>query len=429
MGIKDFSKIFSAVKTVKIKDLAGQTIAIDAMTEIYRSALGAKTVSTLTDKYGKPTLHISVILANVIEMQRQGVNQIWVFDHDQDADANAEFHNVAKIEELAKRKKRRDEAQEKLEDLENKTAVHTTGTTVTTSATTTSTILVQIAPIVPIDPIAPIDIQEELMDDLDANLVLVDDEPSKSTDDQKAQLEKQIFSASKEMINDIKLIFNWLSIRYIEAPAGYEGEQIASYLSATDQCDAVYSGDTDPIPFGAKVHYRKNTRDKKIYLYTREDVLNQLKEANDNYPTPTIKDLRKLCAAAGSDFAPKTPRIGPKTILQKLHTIKLTKQQQTAVKTFEQEPTEDIVVCNMDKKPFSADPAPLIDWLVNERSFTRSRVVTQLGKLTIKDDKTIKQPSAKVNKQPVPKVNKQPVPKVNKQPVTKAKKKSATVNN
>jgi hypothetical protein len=346
MGIKNFSKTFLANRVVKIKDLAGKTIAIDAMTEIYRAALGAKSVSTLTDRYGNSTLHISVILANVIEMQKQGITQIWVFDHDQSADVNIAFHNPLKIDELLKRKIRKDDAKEKLDQLD----------------------------------VLFSDSDEEIKESKES--IDMAQKNKKSISDKKDSLEKQLFTASKNMINDIKLILNCLNIRYIEAPAGYEGEQIASYLSATDQCDGVYSSDTDPIPFGAKVHYRKNARDKKIYEYTAINLLKQIQEANEHFPKPKLNDLRKVCVAMGCDFAPKTPGVGAKTILKKLHLIKLTKKQIEAIKQFEKEPTEDIQVVNLDKQPFTnCNTQTLIDWLVKERSFTRSRVITWLNKV------------------------------------------------
>lgn len=102
MGIKDFSKTFEAVRVVKWKDLKNKTVAIDAMTEIYRAALGAQSTHTLTDRDGNPTIHLSVLLANIVEMQSNGIKQIWVFDHDAEADANASFHNPNKINELEK---------------------------------------------------------------------------------------------------------------------------------------------------------------------------------------------------------------------------------------------------------------------------------------------------------------------------------------
>jgi 5'-3' exonuclease len=372
MGIQNFSKTFKSTKVIKMKNLAGKKIAIDAMTEIYRSALGAKSVSTLTDKYGNPTLHINVILANIIDMQNCKVDQIWVFDHDKSSDENKEYHNPAKLDELLRRKKIRDEAKEKLEEIEahDKLAAY--------NITKSKSNSIIIEPSV-----------EEILQDLPDDMVdIVDNynnhvnQANHDNEAKKESLKKQIFTATREMINDVKLILNCLNIRYIEAPAGYEGEQIASYLSSTDQCYAVYSGDTDAIPFGAKIHYRKS-RDKKIYEYVLSDILNQIAEANDNIKKPTIADLRKACIALGCDYAPKTPGVGAKTVLKKLDTIKLTTvQKKKALTMFMKEPTEDIEVYNLDKTPFvNCKKDILLEWLVTEKSFSKVRVAKWLDKV------------------------------------------------
>ena len=60
MGIKNFSKTFNPTRIIKNKDLKNMTLAIDAMTELYRASLGAKTVDLLTDDEGNPTLFISM---------------------------------------------------------------------------------------------------------------------------------------------------------------------------------------------------------------------------------------------------------------------------------------------------------------------------------------------------------------------------------
>lgn len=371
MGIKGFSQIFKAVKTVKIKDLKGKTLAIDAFYELYRASLGGSSVSLLTDKYGKPTMHINVILAIVIDLQKNNVGQYWVFDHE--SDDNSEFHNPAKVKELIKRKAKKEEARKKLEELN----------------------------------------QEVLFSDDEEDTDATSDKNSSekqkislekqknSFEKQKNSLEKQNFTVSKEIINDIKLIFNFLHIRYIDSPASFEAEHTCAIMNKNGHCDGVYSGDTDPIPFGALVQYRKN-RDKNIYMYTREDILNQIMEANESFkPTKSLKvkgqthinkpctkianleDIQKICAMAGWDNHEKTPGIGPKTILKKYHNVELTDEQKKVVKEFKKEYIGDLEVNNLDSEPFvGCDFKGLLDWLSNERSFARSRIINQLKKVT-----------------------------------------------
>lgn len=339
MGVKDFSKAFKAVGTVKWKDKSGETIAIDAMTELYRAALGAKKITTLTDASGKPTMHINVYLANLIEMQKQSINQIHIFDYDPSSEENADFHNPAKLDEIKKRQQRKDIARKK---------------------------------------------RDALFSDSDSEDSESEKKQKKLTkEDMKNQLDKQLFSLDKSMINDIKLILNCLNIKYIEAPKGFEGECIAAYLNERGIVDAVYSGDTDPIVFGAPVLYRKNPRDKKIYEYTQEDILRQIKETNSKFRDPDLDDIRKTCLILGTDFAPKTPRVGSGTVLKKLHELKLTEKQKDARMHFERKPKKSsIIIHNEDKTPFvDCDVNVLLEWLVKEKSFSRSRITNMLKKV------------------------------------------------
>jgi 5'-3' exonuclease len=355
MGIKKFSEIFAHKRIVKIKDFAKKTIAIDTMTELYRAALGGKSVNMLTDESGHATMHITVLLSVIVEMQKHKVDQIWVFDHQDNS--TAEFHNPAKIQELLIRKRRKDIAQAKLDTLNQ--------------------IVINALPVMH----TSVELKEEFLGDLTDDEIKV-----ASTQETKDKLEKQIFRPPQYMIDDIKLILNCLNIKYTVAPATFEGEQIASYLSATGQCDGVYSSDTDPIAFGAKVLYRKNTRDKKIYEYVQSDIIKQLRKYQ---PVATLADIRKVAVIAGTDFVPKTPGVGPKTILAKYKNIVLTDEQIAAIKTFEKEPDEDISTYNLDKTPFvDTNYKLLIEWLVSERSFSKERVIKTLGKV-IDMDKTI----------------------------------------
>jgi 5'-3' exonuclease len=119
MGIQFFSKVFRPYNTIKLKELSGRTIAIDAMTEIYRAVLGSKSVGMLTDKNGNNTMHINVIMANIIEMQKLGIKTIWVFDHVNSTEEK-QHHNPDKANELLKRRQRKDDAKEQLKELQLK---------------------------------------------------------------------------------------------------------------------------------------------------------------------------------------------------------------------------------------------------------------------------------------------------------------------
>lgn len=436
MGIKNLSKAFKAVRTVKYKDLKGQTIAIDAMTELYRAALGAKTIATLTDASGNPTLHINVILSIVIDLHRNGVKQIWVFDHNQDP--NADFHNPMKLAELGKRKKRKELAIEQIKSLadlkdeepmfsdsDEEESSHTVDHPLTSEEKEEK------------EELTPPTMQEITLNPEEEVYIatltyrqkaqfmlkktneakkqyeqeLADYNFQKSKKDKINSLEKQTFSVSKDMINDVKFILTCLGIKFMEAPKGFEGEAIASYLTQIGQADAVFSGDTDPIAYGAKVLLRRNPKDKLIYEYTQEDILKQIAEANEEFPKPTLHDFHVVAMALGTDACEKTPGIGPATVLKKLHSIELTKKQIAAMKEFVKVPDmSGVTIYNADKEAFEdCQTDALIDWLVVEKSFSKTRIKIQLDKALVPE---ITKTSVKsVKKVKSPKAVKKPIPR------------------
>lgn len=96
MGVKDFFKLFTG-RVVNLNTLRGQTIAIDAMTEIYRATLGIR--EPLRTTSGKVTTHISVLITIISKYRKAGINQIYVFD--------GEVPPALKGRELARRRELR----------------------------------------------------------------------------------------------------------------------------------------------------------------------------------------------------------------------------------------------------------------------------------------------------------------------------------
>jgi len=342
MGIKQFSKAFTAGRIVKWSDLQGKRIAVDAMTEIYRASLGARRLNLLTDHMGRPTLYINVIIANLIQMEKNNIKQIWVFDHDA---SNGEY-NPIKVMELTKRREQKRKVKEKIQKARESLAAVNNALTE----------------------------EEMLFSDDDSDDDDGDDDGNNNVDSVQNtidRLTKQTYTVSNREIADIKFILNCLGISWVDAPKAYEGEHIAAYLSKIGVVDGVYSSDTDPIPFGATTLWRKNLRDKKIYEYNLNDIL----QSHDL----TIKELRKVCVILGCDFAPKTKRIGPKTVFKKLHNTLLTTEQQAAIGEFSKtdDAELDITIHNEDIVAFSNKELfdKLIQWLVIEKDFSRSRML------------------------------------------------------
>jgi 5'-3' exonuclease len=365
MGIKDFSKTFNPNKVIMFKDIKNTRIAFDIMSELWRAALGTKNIKTLTDKYGNSTVHISVILSNIIQLAKNKVEIIGCFDYNKKADET--YHNPIKYMEIKKRQKSKDKAKKLLDEdqliSDNEEEDQLISDNEDEKKVNSNT--------------NNIDIDNEFNNNNDNNEEKKENPKKvKLSQDKKAMLEKQAFSVNSNMINDIKFLFDCFNIKYLEAPKSYEGEYMCSYLEKNKFVDGCFSNDTDLIAFGCKKFYRRNPRDKKIYIYTQENVLEQIGEGSN------INDIRKIAVILGCDFCDKTKKIGPKTIFSKYKNIELNEQQQNAYNYYSRELDNNIEIINSDKHQFvNCNKDILIDWLVNEKSFNRDRITKQLEKI------------------------------------------------
>jgi 5'-3' exonuclease len=347
MGIKGFFSVFNKCSEIKLQNLKSKTIAIDAMLILYRCALGMKNVSGLTDKSGKPTLHINSIISNIIKFQTNGINQIWVFDHN--GDSNDNFHNPQKMHELEKRRKIREKAQLALINLKQKS---------NENALFSSSDDEKIADV--------IKSQEQTRIDIHKN-------------------ERMAFRVQPWMIDDVKYILNCFDIDWVEAPAGFEGEQICAQLTNREFkikdrvmiADAVFSNDSDVLAFGAKAQIKLGSgkTKSKMFLYDLTDNLNEHKLTHD--------DMIKIGVILGCDFAPKTPRVGIKTVIKKMNNVILTTEQNKAVQLFKK-------VCDFNQLKWYGSSNPfkdqkkisqLLNWLVDAKSFKKERMQKQFEKI------------------------------------------------
>jgi len=316
MGVLDFTKCFSPVLILKEKyvfeKFKGLTIAIDAYNEIYRASTGVKNISQMTDAYGNNTSHLTVIISLISRLKSYGVKQLWVFDHSSEEKA---FHNPFKQDEINKRILRQQAVQNKLQELKAE-----------------------------------------------------DNEEHK---DRISSLEKQTLKITEQTKNEVKYILTQLGINYIDSPAGFEAEHVAAYLSRTDKIDAVYSADTDCIPFGAKIMIKKKGQEYEIYTY--EDICDQIKDVTGT--DADIYDIRKICAILGCDFCERRPRVGPKTVLKKYKSIpndSLTEKQRKAIEAFSMDPVNIEFKSDYDEK---INPVELFEWLHLIKNFDLDNLI------------------------------------------------------
>jgi hypothetical protein len=375
MGIHDFTKCFKATRTVKIKDFAGSTVAVDALGEIWRAALGAKSVTVLTDAAGKPTLHITVILAMLAEFKKHNISQIWVFDH------SGRSHNLNKLHEQAARQATRQHAVKQLKQLADFAADNIPVFDIPDSHPLDNTLEQQ----------AKQDKQEQTKQEQTKQEhtkqeQTKQDKQEHTKQEQKNSLEKRAFSVSPEMIDDVILILNALNIPWLEAPAGFEAEAICSQLNAAGLVSWVYSGDTDPVAFGALVLVRRNVKDKLYYEYTSADICEQITKVTER--PANISDIRKIAVVLGCDFCARTPGVGPATVKKKYTTVTLTPQQTNALKHYSEPIFADIIAqaTTLLTKPGEVLTDLLITWLVEQKNFNRTRLNKTLAAWLKPDD-------------------------------------------
>lgn len=349
MGVKGFTKVFSKCDEITLKDLKNTVLAIDASLELYRASLGMASVKGLTDSSGKPTLHISVILANIIKYKLNKIDTIWVFDFDPKKMKNEECHNPLKLQELEDRRKRREKAKKKIKELKSR---------------------------------------EE---DSDCDLFSDSEEEESQSEKDRKEIQKQekiAFSLQSWMVNDIKLILNLLDIKWVEAPKGVEAECLAARLTHDDvsEADAVLSSDADALLFGASTLIKKNTRTKKYHRFYLEDILEEKKISQDQLiqtgivlGTDMYKDKEKKLFY----------RIGPKSVINKIKSGVLSekfkdKDVKKAFRHFKSTcDVETLEWKNEDEESFTNKKKAnlLLEWLVNEKSFNRTRIKKQLSKI------------------------------------------------
>jgi flap endonuclease-1 len=277
MGVKKFGNVFKPDSQITFKELEGCVVAVDAMAELYRSNLGINDVNALTDPEGKPSIFLRVIQALILNLYKEKVKQIWVFD-------NVHGGSVYKSEELKNRRQKRKQAQQQMEKI----------MTITPDC----------------------DNPDDILDNLLGSSLI----ESKQNIEAKIQsLKKRTFTVETWMIEDVQFMLDKLGIPWMEAPVGYEGEHIAACLTKNDIAHAVLSPDYDTLIFGAKQLIKRDTsktrsKSKKVYyLYILEKLRESYKITQD--------DLIKIALCLGTDFNKKIKGIGEKTVLKKYHII------------------------------------------------------------------------------------------------------------
>lgn len=136
------------------------------------------------------------------------------------------------------------------------------------------------------------------------------------------------FRVTSKLVNELKKILQLSGTAYLEVPPGIEGEQYGAWMTSGDEssrlCYAMISGDSDVLIFGGTLlRYEKGG---KYRLFELDTILNTAKIAHET--------LVKASVLLGTDFAPGTRLIGPKSAITKAPLTELTTVQDRAVNYF-----------------------------------------------------------------------------------------------
>ena len=332
MGIKGFTKVFGHQGELKYKDFKGMTVAIDAMYQLYRTAHPFNTAgqSNLLAPDGSITNHLNGLIALIFNLKKVGATQLWIFDNP------TENHNSLKSIEQERRKSCKNIAAAKLKKIKD----------------------------------------DDLFSDSED-----DTNPMASHNDSNAKqinkYERAAFTLDIYMIEDLKYILHCLGVAWIEAPAGYEAEQLASYLTNKDidnqRANIVLTTDIDCLLFGAKEMAKQDKQ--KFYKYTLQNILDEHKINQD--------DLIKTGIALGCDFADKTPKVGVKTVLKRLPNIELTAEQFKAFNYFKTPICSDSInklkwnIGDVDPFADSKKNIELFEWLTQAKGFNTTKMASR----------------------------------------------------
>ena len=190
--------------------------------------------------------------------------------------------------------------------------------------------------------------------------------------EEKKRYEAAAWTLDDAVIKDAQELMRLMGVEFHVAPQGREAEQYAADLAKDGELDIVISNDTDAVMFGAPIVILNNTdkatkAQSPYVMYKIDEILDEYKIDMDTF--------QKMCVALGTDFAPKTKGIGPKTVFTSGKNKQLDTEQEAALAYIQSElPSSDTIEVSRT----SLDKAGLIDWLVDVKGFNRERLVKKL---------------------------------------------------
>ena len=247
--------------------------AVDALVEIHKASK-VHHDAKLTNSSGLPTTHIKTILQKIVKLTNFNIESIWVFD-------NPKSYAEEKKDTMQKRKELKIRNREKITKLNEEM-----------KEMKESFAELTVEEINEIDPD-----YEETIKTLESNIAML-----KSHNPTSSQFGRYV--------KDTKFMLNCLGIRWIQAPAGYDAEQIGAYMAMAGMVDGVKTNDPDCLLYGAPRMLKQIHKKQAFYVYNIEDILSE--------HDISMNEFIQIGVAMGSDFAPKIKGIGAKSVVRKI---------------------------------------------------------------------------------------------------------------
>ena len=325
MGL-DLKSLLVRDKT-KLESFTNKIVAIDAYNAIYQflAIIRGPEGLHLTDTQGRVTSHITGLLYRNINFLSLGIKPVYVFDGKPPSLKSAEIEHRKQIKKDATVKYERAMSEGKMEDAR--------------------------------------------------------------------KFAQQTTSMKDGMVEDSKHLLDLFGIPYIQAPS--EGEATAALIPTTGHAEDAASQDFDSILFGAKKLVRNFTNsgrrklpNRNTYIEIEPEIIDYRK--NLEALGITREQLIDVGILIGTDFNPDGfERVGPKTAIKmikehgRLEDVtqiqeKLEMIDYNAIRKIFLEPE----VARVDKIEFGeVKYDDIINYLSNERSFSRDRVNSSLNRL------------------------------------------------
>ena len=331
MGL-DLKSLLVRDKT-KLESFTNKIVAIDAYNAIYQflAIIRGPEGLHLTDTQGRVTSHITGLLYRNINFLSLGIKPVYVFDGKPPSLKSAEIEHRKQIKKDATVKYERAVSEGKMEDAR--------------------------------------------------------------------KFAQQTTSMKDGMVEDSKHLLDLFGIPYIQAPS--EGEATAALLTTSGHADVAASQDFDSILFGARKLVRNFTNsgrrklpNRNTYIEIEPEIIDYRK--NLEALGITREQLIDVGILIGTDFNPDGfERVGPKTAIKmireygKLEDVTQIQEQlemidYNAIRKIFLEPEG----ARVDKIEFGeVKYDDIINYLSNERSFSRDRVNSSLNRLKKSLDK------------------------------------------